>query len=242
MKISIIVPVYNSKSSLRKLNNEIDNFFISKNYEYEKIFVNDYSTDSSLNILKEIYKLDKNRVVIVDLFKNIGQQNALFAAMHYAGGDYIVTIDDDLQHNINSLEIMIDKVKEGNDLVYGIYANRYKNFRSLGSKITGLFFKINYKNLNGKRVSSYRIFSKELLKEVCKCKYRFIYISAIMLKTAASIDNVLIEQREREYGKSGYNICKLIKLFINLYFYYSKWIPDIIKPKNKQFQVKEVFN
>ena len=243
MKFSIIIPVYNSKNSLRKLNKEIDDFFEKKSFLYEKIYINDFSSDGSLEVLIDIYNNDKLKTKIINLSKNYGQQSAIFAGMHYASGDFIITIDDDLQHDISFIDKMIDKIFDNNDLVYGIYNNRYKNTRTWGSKLTGLFFKMNYKNLNNNRVSSYRIFSKKLLEETIKCKYNYIYISAIMLKYANSVSNVYIEQRKREYGKSGYNIIKLMKIFLKLNYYYSKLVPEFLKLKNKKsFLVKGVYS
>ena len=129
MKFSLIIPVYNSKNSLRKLNKEIDDFFEKRSFLYEKIYINDFSSDGSLEVLIDIYNNDKLKTKIINLSKNYGQQSAIFAGMHYASGDFIITIDDDLQHDICFIDKMIDKIFDGNDLVYGIYNNRYKNIR-----------------------------------------------------------------------------------------------------------------
>lgn len=242
MKISIIIPVYNSEYSLEKINCEIKEYFSKHTYSYEVIYVNDFSSDNSLKVLKRIQEYEQNILKVIDLKKNYGQQNAIFCGMHYAVGDLIVTMDDDLQHNIFDLDKLIEELNKGYNLVYGIYNNRNKkNIRNIGSRLTGLFFKYNFKNLKNKRVSSYRIFTKEILAKVLLCPYKFIYISALMLDNA-KVSNVYVTQRKREIGTSGYNLKKLIKLFIKLNFYYSKLSIEKIKPKGKAFEISYTNN
>lgn len=253
--ISIVIPVYNSSESLYKINDEINDYFDKSNQKFEKIFVNDASSDGSFNVLKRIAlrfeEIEKTKVI--NLKYNVGQQNAIFCGFNYASGDYIVTMDDDLQHNIKYIDQMIKKIEAGAELVYGvcdiktsdkIYGKGKNEFviRSFGSSLTALFFKSNFMHLLNKRVSSFRVFDRKLLDKVLSCKYKFIYISAIMLRQTTRVENVIIDKRSRDYGKSGYNLKKLILLFIKLNFYYSKYSLEIIKPCSSQYEISETIN
>lgn len=243
MKISIVIPVYNSENSLIKINDEINKYFEKRSYSFEKIFVNDKSTDASYEVLKKIaWNEEENILKLIDLQHNYGQQNAIFCGLHFATGDYIVTMDDDLQHNIDELDQLINEIKAGKDLVYGIYGRSNQFYRNWGSKVTGYFFKSNFKNLKGKRVSSFRIFSKALLEKTLTCPYKFIYLSGIMLSKTDKIGNVVVTQRKRVYGKSGYNIKKLVMLFVKLHFYYSKYSIEYFKPKGSAFEISDIRN
>lgn len=253
--ISIVIPVYNSSESLYEINNEINKFFDKTNYQFEKIYVNDASRDGSHNILKRIaLKFNEiERTKVINLKENVGQQNAIFCGFKYASGDYIVTMDDDLQHNINYLVSMIEILEGGAELVYGVCdtqaeksneQNNYRDFdiRTFGSNLTGRFFKSNFKNLSGKRVSSFRAFDKKLLPKILNCQYKFVYISAIMLNYTSKVENITINKRSRVYGKSGYDVKKLIVLFLKLNFYYSKYSVEMLKPRSSKFEISELIN
>lgn len=241
MKISVVIPVYNSEQSLSQINDEINKYFDERSYEFEKIFVNDRSTDNSFEVLNKISLKDIN-LRVIDLKHNYGQQNAIFCGLHLATGDYIVTMDDDLQHNINDLDILIDEMKTGKDLVYGIYALNTQTHRNLGSRLTRNFFRRNFKYLKNQSVSSFRIFSKELLESTLMCPYKFIYLSGIMLSKTWKIGNVSVIQRKRVYGKSGYSVKKLMLLFLKLNWYYSKHSIEWLKAKGSAFEIKEICN
>jgi len=242
-KISIIIPVYNSALSLDGLNREIDTYFDHKAYVIEKIFVNDFSQDLSYSVLEEIKAKDSRikctyikRTKVVHLKKNAGQQNAIFCGLHYATGDIILTMDDDLQHDIAYIDSMLALLDQGYDLIYGVHAVEENDLRSLGSKMTGRFFKKNYPALSGKRVSSFRVFKKSLLKEVLACPYGFIYLSALLLKQEPNVANVEIGKRPRVYGQSGYTLKKLIALYMKLTFYYGPFVPEILKARRLAYE------
>ncbi len=239
-KISIIIPVYNSSKSLRQLNNNIDEYISKLDYNVEKIFINDASYDNSLEVLYEIRKdciqSDFNKIKIISLKKNYGQQNAIFCGLKYATGDLILTMDDDLEHDIEYLSKMIILVDGGCDLVYGVHEINATKFRDWGSKITAWFFKKNYSALKGNRVSSFRLFKRELLKDVLNCEYPFIYLSALFLKQDPIVGNLKIQKKKRIAGKSNYNLIKLIKLFIKLIWFYHRWMPEILKPRGDAYE------
>lgn len=237
-KISIIIPVYNSDSSLKRLNEEIDCCFLESDYIIEKIFVDDASKDKSVDILSEISAVASNihNIKIIRLKENVGQQNALFCGLHYASGEYIVTMDDDLQHNIHYVKEMINLLKQGVDLVYGVHEETEIDIRSRGSKLTGYFFKKTFPALLGKRVSSFRAFRKSQLSSILNCQYKFIYLSALLLREVKSVENIEIVKRNRVYGHSGYTLKKLIVLFLKLNYYYGSLIPELFKPVGAAYE------
>lgn len=231
-KISIVIPVYNSERSLEELNNEIDSYFSKRHYDVEKIFVDDASDDASFSILSALAKKNQGQIEtrVLRLARNAGQQNALFCGLHHVSGDYIVTMDDDLQHDVKYIEEMIQKIKAGADLVYGVHETANAGIRSSGSKLTALFFRKTFPQLKGKRVSSFRCFKREDNNRIIKCQYPFIYLSALLLRDLNKIENIQVVKRNRPYGQSGYNVRKLMILFLKLHFYYGKWLPEYFKP------------
>ncbi|WP_240840718.1 glycosyltransferase family 2 protein [Acidaminobacter sp. JC074] len=228
MMLSIIIPVYNSAASLEKLNKTIDQ---ALNISYEIIFVNDCSSDSSQKVLDGL----TGPVRVLELPFNHGQQGAIFEGMKIAKGDYILTMDDDLQHNPKDISRLLEEIEKGYDLVYGISQEEMVNYRQVGSKLTAYFFKTRYKHLGKKRVSSFRIFTQALNKKALECPYKYIYLSGIMLKHTKKIGQVHIVKNKRLYGQSGYNFKKLVWLFLRLNFYYG-YFPDFMKPKRTEYE------
>jgi undecaprenyl-phosphate 4-deoxy-4-formamido-L-arabinose transferase len=152
-------------------------------------------------------------------------------------------MDDDLQHNIDYIDEMIKKIDEGSNLVFGISSPKDKmNYKNLGAFLRDIFFKINFSSANYYKVSSLRLFRSSLIKDILKINYKFIYLSAILLRLTDKIDYVNINKRYRIHGKSNYNFIMLISLFFKLNYYYSKHISEKIKPKGNQYYIEEKIN
>lgn len=225
MRFSIIIPVYNSWASLEKLIEEIRQFFLSYGESYEIIMVDDCSgqkTGDVLRLLKnESVALSLNDLQVIHLKKNVGQQSAILVGLINARGEYAVTIDDDLQHDIRDLKDLYKSALFGADLVFGVYSDYgEKKSRELGSKVIGWFFRMKYKNLSGMRVSSYRLIHRSIYNKLVANEGQFVYISAELLPYSRKVTNVIIQRRVRLYGKSGYTLSKCFKIGVKLFLKY----------------------
>lgn len=239
--ISIVIPVYNSQQSIYELFQNITNFLVKTSNNFEIIFVDDNSKDNSFNIMKNIYYSNSN-IKCIKLKNNHGQQNAILCGMRHAKYDYIVTMDDDLQHNPKYILDLLYEIKKGFDVVYG-YAKQpkqYPFYRNLGSTLRDLLFEMILHKPKNIQISSFRIMRRELLNKITKETSSFVYISAITLKYTKNIGNVIISHNYRKYGNSNYTITKLFKLFLNIYIYYSDNILCNRLKKNKpQYVIEE---
>ncbi len=238
--ISVVIPVYNSRDSLEELYERLSTVFKSICNHYEIILVDDGSQDNSYEIMQRLHHKDP-KVKIIQLNGNFGQQNALMCGFYYAYGDYVVTIDDDLQHRPEEIYKMIQKLDDGYDVVFGIPIKKQHSFyRNIGSKMTDyLFNKICLKPKNIK-VSSFRAIKKNIIEQIIKDETSFVYISAIIYKNTQNIGNVHVKHDARKYGKSNYNFIKLFKLFTKLYIYYSNTLFFRgFKRSCPQFEIKD---
>jgi undecaprenyl-phosphate 4-deoxy-4-formamido-L-arabinose transferase len=244
---SIIIPVYNSSTSLFELNKEISVFFDNQSWEYELIWVDDCSHEATKSALQEVLKEGRSQfckdMTLITLPKNLGQQKALYLGLLKAKGEYALTIDDDLQHDIRALTILLSQaVTQNADLVFGQYISYGAGkIRKSGSKIIGTFFKMKYPVLNGHRVSSYRLIHKRLYTclpniEIVQMSQTFVYLSAELLKYAMRVESVFIERRQRAYGQSGYTFIKCAKIGCQLILNYG------ILPHKKQEYLNEKNN
>jgi undecaprenyl-phosphate 4-deoxy-4-formamido-L-arabinose transferase len=224
MLYSIVVPVFNSSASLGKLITEIrDHFgeaFCDAASDIEVLLIDDASSDDSWRIIKRLAN-KYHMIHPMRMSQNVGQQRALYYGLLAARGEYAITIDDDLQHDIREVDKMLELAKEGCDLVFGVYDNYGEHgIRHLGSKWIGSFFRRNYPQLEGNRVSSYRLIQRSLYLQLKPCPGHFVYLSAELLPYACKTGNVKISRRRRAYGHSGYTLRKCIAIGIRLNFHY----------------------
>jgi len=123
-KFSIVIPVYNSEDSLEQVYKKTQKELIDLNKYYEFIFIDDNSTDNSFNVIKKICEKDSN-VIGIKLNNNYGQQNAVFCGLEHSSGDFILNMDDDLQHNPLYIKKMYKELEKGYDIVYAVTKVKY---------------------------------------------------------------------------------------------------------------------
>src|SRR6202012_3237994 len=116
-KISVVVPSYNEAGNVEVLASRLVTVLKTLPYAYEVIFVDDGSSDGTLEKLKTLADLDEN-LYYLELSRNFGHQNALKAGYDYADGDCIISMDSDMQHPPELIPQFIEKWEEGYDVVY----------------------------------------------------------------------------------------------------------------------------
>ena len=127
MKVSIVVPVYNEQENIPILHGQLAASLASIDGGFEIIFVDDGSSDGTVNVLRKLHKSDSS-LVVIRLSRNFGQTAALAAGIKQAQGDIIVTLDGDLQNDPADIPRLIAKLEEGYDLVNGWRCDRKDPF------------------------------------------------------------------------------------------------------------------
>ena len=216
VETSIIIPVYNSEKNLAKLIQDLIFNLKKKTYIFEIILVDDNSEDSSWNIVKDF--CSKNTFIkAVQLRKNVGQHNAIFAGLKYAIGKFIVTMDDDGQNSPNDIEKLIDKVKSGSDVSYANYKIKYHHlFRRFGSFLNNIVASFLFSKPVDLILTSFRCFNQDIKKEILKTRSSSIYIDGIIFSITKNVSNVYVEHKKREFGKSNYTLYKLVSLWMQM--------------------------
>ena len=218
---SVVVPVYNSEQSLTELFERLKRVFNGMNKTFEVIFVNDHSKDNSYKVLKEIYGKNED-VTVIDLMKNYGQHNALMCGFNHCNGKFIITIDDDLQNTPEEIPKLYQKVINGYDAVFGTYyTKQHKNYKNIGSYMIRKLNNKIFSTENKIKFSSFRILKKSIIDEIKLMRTPFPYISGMVLSITNSVANVEVDHSKRKYGKSSYNLRKLLNLSLNLLINYS---------------------
>ena len=215
MLISVVIPCYYSEKTIRKLVELVmAEFEKNDGYECEFVLVNDGSTDHTF---EEIQKLGAQypNVCGVNLMRNFGQHNALMAALHYAKGDYVLGMDDDLQTHPSQMFKLIHKIEEGYDLVYGVYPQKKNSWmKNLTSKINEVTSRVMLNRPREIVSINFWIITRAVQKEVIKYDSFNPYIDGIFYRVTHRSGNVPVEHFKREVGTSGYTLKKLINLWL----------------------------
>lgn len=222
MDYSLIIPVYNGEHTVRPLMQKISSFFDQTNYTYEVIFVYDCGPDNSWNILLQLKDEYKDLVKLVKLSRNFGQHNALICGFEYAQGDFIITMDEDLQHDPFDIKLLIDKQREDNaDVVYGIYEVKMHNrFRNITSRIMKWLVKVGIPELDA-NYSAYRLIKADMARATVNMRNSYTFLDGYLSWITTNTSSCLVSHHNRLAGVSSYNIKKLVTHSINIFVTFS---------------------
>ncbi|NQV03447.1 MAG: glycosyltransferase family 2 protein [Bacteroidia bacterium] len=220
-KYSVIVPVFNSEDSLEELFLGIKMLFEERKDSFEVIFVEDHGQDSSWEVLKKLKAAHAEQVKAIRLSKNFGQHNATLCGFGFARGEFIITIDDDLQTPPAEISRLIQDMDPiPSDLVYGIFGKKsHSRARNLGSAS----LKKSSKILHGSpgEGSSFRLITRDLVDKILQHNQHFIYLDEVLYWYTDDISFVEVVHLPRKYTQSGYTWGKLVHLLANTMMYYT---------------------
>ncbi len=217
-KISIVIPVFNEENSLEELFYRINNVFQTPEKNFEIVFIDDGSTDNSLNVLKKIFDENRERVKIIEFRKNFGKAAALSAGFREAEGDYIITMDGDLQDQPEEIPKFIEKLEEGFDVVSGWkYPRKDPITKTLPSKIfnfvTSLISGIKLHDFN----CGFKGYKREAIKNLKLYGELHRYIPVVLNSQGFKITEIKVKHEPRKYGKSKYGLKRFFSGFFDLF-------------------------
>jgi glycosyltransferase involved in cell wall biosynthesis len=216
MTLSVVIPVYNEEENVQLLHESLRSSLDPLGQEYELLFVDDGSTDSTLAILEEIQAKD-DKTVVLSLRRNFGQTAAFAAGFDFSRGDVVVTMDGDLQNDPADIPKLLELIKD-NDLVSGWRKNRKDPFFSrrlpsimanwLISKVTGV-------NLHdyGCSLKAYR---RDVIKNLKLYGEMHRFIPAVASWYGVRVAEVETVHHPRMRGKSKYGISRTVKVVLDL--------------------------
>lgn len=222
-QLSIVVPLYNEVDNVILLTNKIHESL--QGYKYQIIYIDDFSTDGTR---KTIEKMDDEKVHLIVLKKNYGQSLALAAGIDYAEGEYIITMDGDLQNDPSDIPEMLQYIiSEDYDVVTGFRQKRQDSWvKKIPSKIANFLIKrvtkLNLKD-NG---CALKVFKKDIAKELNLYGEMHRFITLLAHLEGAQIKQVPVKHHARHSGVSKYGLERVFKvvadmmllLFIRKYF------------------------
>jgi glycosyltransferase involved in cell wall biosynthesis len=214
--ISLVIPVWNERESLRQLHREINEALEGAKISAEIIFVDDGSTDGSWLEIEEIARGD-NRVRGLGFRRNFGKAMALGLAFSEAKGEYIVTLDADLQDDPHEISRLLDALNTGFDLVTGWKKRRHdpwhkvipsRVFNRLVGFLTGLHLHDHNCGLK-----AYRI---EVVREIVIYGEMHRFITVLAYSRGFRVEEIEVNHRRRMHGRSKYGASRFLKGFLDL--------------------------
>ncbi len=215
--VSIVVPVFNEQESLPHLVAQLHAALSPTASTYELVFVDDGSSDRSLNLLVEMARSDP-AMMIIELRRNFGQTAAMQAGLDYARGAKIVMIDADLQNDPADIPMMLGKIDEGYDLIAGWRARRKDPFlnRRLPSMIANRIISAATKVKLHDYGCTLKVMSRDVAKELRLYGEMHRFIPAVASWMGVRVVEVPVNHRPRQFGTSKYGIGRTLRVILDL--------------------------
>jgi len=215
VEVSVVIPLFNEEQSLRELYDQLRSV-LGRAGRYEILFVDDGSTDGSARVIHELRRRDRH-VKIIRFRRNFGKSAALAVGFHHARGNFVITMDADLQDDPNEIPNLLSELKKGYDLVSGWKKKRFdpitktvpsRLFNAVTSLLTGIHLHDFNCGLKGYR--------KEVTKEIKVYGELHRFIPALAHWLGYKIGEIPVQHRPRKYGRTKYGVGRFWKGFLDL--------------------------
>ncbi len=217
--LSIVIPVYNEKTSIAFLYDELTSALEKIDKTYEVILVDDGSRDGTFEELLKLHEKNCD-FRIVRFRRNFGQTPAMAAGFDISRGEIIVTLDADLQNDPADIPLLLEKIEQGSDIVSGWRTNRQD--KALSRRLPSVVANKLIGFLTGVRIHDYgctlKAYRSEIIKNIDLYGEMHRYIPAVASWLGVTVSEVSVNHRARKYGKSKYGISRTIRVILDIIF------------------------
>lgn len=219
--LSFVIPVYNGSQTISRVVDRIAQSFDTVHFEI--VLVNDGSADNSERVCRELAVQYPGVVKFVHLARNFGEHNAVLAGLRQTVGEAVAVLDDDGQNPPEEVWRLWDHLQAtGCDVVYGRYREkRHSLFRNLGSRLNDRMANWLLKKPKDLYLSSFKVMNRFLVSELIRYRGPFPYLDGLIFRTTRNIAQVECEHHNRIAGRSGYNLRRLVRLWLNMFLGFS---------------------
>jgi len=220
--LSVVVPVYNAEQTIAALVQQLLDAYRPRG-PMQVVLVNDGSRDRSHEICLELAEKFPDAVTYLRLAKNFGEHNAVMVGLRHAQGAYVVVMDDDFQHRPEDALRLYDEARtKGFDLVYSYFPRREHGLgRRLGSGFNSWVANFMLDKPKDLYLSSFKCMSRWLVCEIVRYRGPFPYVDGLALRCTRNVGRLEVVHRQREVGRSGYTLRKLVTLWGSMFVSFS---------------------
>lgn len=220
---SVVIPVYNSDAIVAETVQRTIGFFEEFDPSFEIILVNDGSPDNSWDVISSMARNDP-RVVAINLLRNSGQHAANLCGFRASRGRWLVTMDDDLQNPPEEIARLVEKARDGHDLVIGQFREKqHAGYRKLGSRVIRALNRQIFGQPRDLVLSNFRLIRRDVVDRINAYRGPYPYIPGLCLLYTACPANTDVDHHARKVGTSNYNGRKIAFLVAAILFNYSSF-------------------
>jgi len=216
IELSLIIPIYASEKSISSLLKRLERLNFDINWEI--IFVEDGSPDNSFQTILNLLKKSPLNAKLIRHNRNYGEHQAVLTGYRHSNGNYVINLDDDLQNPPEEAIKLFDwAIHKDLDVVYGEYEeDMHSEWRNIGSKFAHVTAHIFLDLPSQCGLSSFRCLRGSIAKKVANYSGPYPYIDGLIGQISQSIESIKVKHDKRNVGESGYNLRRLIRLWINI--------------------------
>ena len=215
MFISIVIPTYKCSQSLKELSDRLVITLDKFSADFEIIFINDASPENDWQVITQLGHKDA-RIKGINLSRNFGQHYAITAGLANAKGEWVVVMDGDLQDQPEEILNLIDKTKEGFDIVYARRATRKDNFlKKITSKLFYSIFGYLTDSKQDASIANFGIYHKKVIDAILSMKDHVRYFPTMVQWVGFNSSKIDVKHNSRAEGESAYSWSSLINLALN---------------------------
>ncbi|WP_428484013.1 glycosyltransferase family 2 protein [Rhodopila sp.] len=214
--LSIVIPVYRGAATIGRLVDTLSDLHPAGGLEI--VLVNDGSPDNSGDVCRSLLPGAQVPVVYIEHARNYGEHNAVMTGLRHARGDFVITMDDDLQNPPEEVVRLYDHARLGGwDVVYTRYAfKHHQGWRNLGSRFANTVADRLLDKPRGLYLSSFRCISALVVRAVTRYSGPYPYVDGLIMQVTQRIDSIEVRHLPRQQGQSNYNLRRLVRLWLNL--------------------------
>jgi undecaprenyl-phosphate 4-deoxy-4-formamido-L-arabinose transferase len=214
--LSIVVPVYRGAATIGRLVDALSDLLPAG--ALEVVLVNDGSPDNSADVCRDLLTTARIPLTYIEHARNYGEHNAVMTGLRHVRGDFVITMDDDLQNPPEDVVKLYDHARNGGwDVVYTQYAvKQHAGWRNLGSRFANAVADRLLDKPKGLYLSSFRCMSALVVQAVTRFSGPYPYIDGLIMQVTQRIDSIEVRHIPRMEGRSNYTLIRLVRLWLNL--------------------------
>lgn len=219
--LSIVIPVYNGARTIGALIDALAGLKIPGGHEV--VLVNDGSPDDSEAVCRKLVERSDIPITFANLSRNFGEHNAVMAGLSFARGDYVITMDDDLQNPPEEVARLVAYTKEQKlDVVYTRYRTKqHALWRNLGSRFANWAANLVLEKPKELYLSSFRCISAFVVEHVLRYQGPYPYVDGLILQVTRNVGSLEVMHLPRAEGRSNYTLRRLVRLWLNMFVNFS---------------------
>ena len=216
-----MIPVFNSADTISLLVERLS--LVNVPGGTQIILVVDGSPDESLKVCNGLCQSSTVPITVIDLARNFGEHNTIMAGLTYAKGQFVITMDDDLQNPPEEVFRLWAYTRDNDfDVVYAqFHSKMHTRWRNIGSRFTNWCVEKTIGKPKGLYLASFRCISRLVVQSILSYTGPFPYIDGLVIQTTDRIGSLQVEHLPRNKGKSNYSLSKLFRLFSSMLFNFS---------------------